>query len=191
MKNRGITFGSVDSAHAILYLNKGKNLATQQPFPLARSINGTARRPPCGGIWWLITPTGAIPNGAMAMSPWSWRWIGTSAAWLLAEENLDNLPWQNPQAFARQIRLFEVSGLHAAGRAPRAGYFTPYTVAPGVDTVMVSNFDIDRLSHGYLAQAEPLLQDNHDLMLHREPQVRRQLIMPAVHQITSFWKLRR
>lgn len=45
MKNLGITFGSIDSAHEILYLAEGKNLATQQPFPLARSINGAARRP--------------------------------------------------------------------------------------------------------------------------------------------------
>ena len=28
----------------------------------------------------------------------------------VAEENYDNQPWQNPQAFARQIRLFEVGG---------------------------------------------------------------------------------
>ena len=28
----------------------------------------------------------------------------------LAEENNDSQPWQNPQAFARQIRLFEVGG---------------------------------------------------------------------------------
>lgn len=27
----------------------------------------------------------------------------------LAEENYDNEPWQNPQAFARQIRLFEIN----------------------------------------------------------------------------------
>lgn len=26
----------------------------------------------------------------------------------LTEENYDNQPWQNPHAFARQIRLFEV-----------------------------------------------------------------------------------
>ena len=34
MKNLGITFGSIDSAHEILYLTEGKNIATQQPFPL-------------------------------------------------------------------------------------------------------------------------------------------------------------
>ncbi len=34
--------------------------------------------------------------------------------------------------------------------APRAGYFTPYTVAPGVDTVAVPDFDIDLLGHALL-----------------------------------------
>ena len=75
--------------------------------------------------------------------------------------------------------------------APRAGYFTPYTVAAGVDTVAVPDFDIDLLGHGYFAQAEALLHDIHDLMRHDEPPVRRQRIVPTVHQDMSFWKLRR
>ena len=52
--------------------------------------------------------------------------------------------------------------------APRAGYFKPHTVAPGVDTVAVPNFDLDLLGHGYFAQAEALLHDIHDLMRHIE-----------------------
>jgi esterase/lipase superfamily enzyme len=75
--------------------------------------------------------------------------------------------------------------------APRAGYFAPYTVAPGVDTVAVPDFDIDLLGHGYFAQAEALLHDIYDLMRHGEPPISRQRILPAVHQGTSFWKLRR
>ncbi|MGH9842093.1 MAG: alpha/beta hydrolase, partial [Blastocatellia bacterium] len=50
--------------------------------------------------------------------------------------------------------------------APRAGYFKPYTVAPGVDTVAVPDFDIDLLGHSYFAQAEALLHDIYDLMRH-------------------------
>ncbi len=38
--------------------------------------------------------------------------------------------------------------LHAA---PRAGYYLPYTVAPGVDTVAVPDFDVDLLGHAYFA----------------------------------------
>ena len=78
--------------------------------------------------------------------------------------------------------------LHAA---PRAGYFAPYTVAPGVDTVAVPDFDIDLLGHGYFAQAEALLHDIHDLMRHSEPPKSRQRIKPAVHQGVSFWQFRR
>mgnify|MGYP003588414817 CR=1 FL=1 len=78
--------------------------------------------------------------------------------------------------------------LHAA---PRAGYFTPYTVAPDLDTVAVPDFDIDLLGHGYFAQAEALLHDIHDLMRHDEPPKSRQRLSCAVHQGVSFWKMRR
>ncbi len=75
--------------------------------------------------------------------------------------------------------------------APRAGYFEPYTVAPGVDTVAVPDFDLDLLGHSYFAQAEALLHDMFDLMRRGEPPAKRQRITPAVHQGTTFWKLGR
>jgi len=75
--------------------------------------------------------------------------------------------------------------------APRAGYFTPYTVAAGVDTVAVPDFDIDLLGHGYFAQAEALLHDIYDLMRHGQPPAQRQRITPAVDQGASLWKLKR
>jgi esterase/lipase superfamily enzyme len=80
------------------------------------------------------------------------------------------------------------SRLHGA---PRAGYFTPYTVAAGVDTVAVPDFDLDLLGHSYFAQAEALLHDIHDLMRHDEAPARRQRIDAAVHEGTAFWRLRR
>jgi esterase/lipase superfamily enzyme len=43
--------------------------------------------------------------------------------------------------------------------APRAGYYHPYTVALGVDTIDVPDFNLDFLGHGYFAQAEALLTD--------------------------------
>lgn len=81
------------------------------------------------------------------------------------------------------------AGLH---EAPRAGYYPPYTVAPGmVDTVAVPDFDIDLLGHSYFAQAEALLHDIYDLMRYGEPPGKRQRIEPAVYEGTAFWKLRR
>ncbi|MFN0172507.1 MAG: alpha/beta hydrolase [Bryobacteraceae bacterium] len=74
--------------------------------------------------------------------------------------------------------------------APRAGYFTPYTVAPGVDTVAVPDFDVDLLGHSYYAQAEALLHDIHDLMRHNEAPAKRQRIAPALHEGAAFWKLK-
>ena len=118
MKNLGVTFGSIDSAHEILYLTEGKNLETQQPFPLARSINGTARRPPRRGDLVIYYPDRTDPE---------WR-HGHAAVVVavdleqgkvsLAEENYDNQRWQNPQAFARQIRLFEVGGRYTLVDVP-------------------------------------------------------------------------
>jgi esterase/lipase superfamily enzyme len=75
--------------------------------------------------------------------------------------------------------------------APRAGYFTPYTVAPGVDTIAVPDFDIDLLGHSYFAQAEALLHDMFDLMRLDSAPGRRQRITPVVEQGESFWRLRR
>lgn len=80
------------------------------------------------------------------------------------------------------------SRLHAA---PRAGYFEPYTVAPGVDTVAVPDFDVDLLGHSYFAQAEALLHDIYDLMRHNQSPAQRQRIAPALHESAAFWKLRR
>jgi esterase/lipase superfamily enzyme len=75
--------------------------------------------------------------------------------------------------------------------APRAGYYIPYTVAPGIDTVAVPDFDLDLLGHAYFAQAEALLHDIFDLMRHGKPPGQRQRIDPDVYENVPFWKLRR
>jgi esterase/lipase superfamily enzyme len=75
--------------------------------------------------------------------------------------------------------------------APRAGYFTPYTVAPGVDTVAVPDFDVDLLGHSYFAQAEALLYDMHDLMLQGEPRKIRREEVSDPNIGGRFWKLKR
>jgi len=73
--------------------------------------------------------------------------------------------------------------------APRAGYYTPYTVAPGIDTIVVPDFDIDLLGHSYFAQAEALLHDMYDLIHHGSPPGKRQRI--AEEKGSSVWKVRR
>lgn len=79
------------------------------------------------------------------------------------------------------------SKLHSA---PRAGYFKPYTVAPGMDTVAVPDFDLDLLGHSYFAQAAALLHDMFDLMREDVPPSRRQRMSAASDDGKSFWKLR-
>ncbi|MDQ2695382.1 MAG: CHAP domain-containing protein [Pseudomonadota bacterium] len=110
MKNKGITFGSIDSAHEILYLTEGADIRSKAAFPLARSINGTATRPPKRGDLLIYYPERSDPE---------WR-HGHAAVVVavdleqgivsLAEENYDNAPWQDPDAYARRIRLFNVAG---------------------------------------------------------------------------------
>ncbi|MCC7375941.1 MAG: alpha/beta hydrolase [Verrucomicrobiales bacterium] len=74
--------------------------------------------------------------------------------------------------------------------APRAGYYRPYTVAPGLDTVAVPDFDLDLLGHSYFAQAEALLYHIRDLMLNGQATVTRSRMAPALDAGKSFWKLK-
>jgi esterase/lipase superfamily enzyme len=98
---------------------------------------------------------------------------------------------------AERTTLYASDGdlaVHLSSRlhdAPRAGYFLPYTAAPGIDTVAVPDFDLDLLGHSYFAQAEALLYDIHELMHHNMAPARRQRIDAANHEGTAFWRLRR
>jgi esterase/lipase superfamily enzyme len=83
--------------------------------------------------------------------------------------------------------------VHVSARlhdAPRAGYLEPYTVAAGVDTVVVPDFDLDLLGHSYFAQAERLLGDLRELMRRGTPAARRAHIDPLVHAAGTMWALR-
>jgi esterase/lipase superfamily enzyme len=73
--------------------------------------------------------------------------------------------------------------------APRAGYFHPYTIAPGIDTIAVPDFDVDLLGHSYYAQAEALLYDMQALMRHNPNPPDRPRMHDAVDEGKAFWKL--
>ncbi|MCP5352827.1 MAG: alpha/beta hydrolase [Chromatiales bacterium] len=75
--------------------------------------------------------------------------------------------------------------------APRAGYFTPYTVVPGVDTIAVPDFDLDLLGHSYFAQAEALLHDMFVLIRHGSAPGERQRLQSARHDGVHFWRVGR
>lgn len=110
MVNKDITFGSIDSAHEILYLTEGENIRTKKSFPLARSINGTAKRPPKVGDLVVYYPDRDNPlwrHGHVAVVVKADLDEGVIA---LAEENYDNKKWQKPNLYARQISLFNING---------------------------------------------------------------------------------
>jgi esterase/lipase superfamily enzyme len=75
--------------------------------------------------------------------------------------------------------------------APRAGYFRPYTVAAGIDTLAVPDFDIDLLGHSYFAQAEALLYDIAELLHHGTPPAKRQRCHAVEQDGLSFWEVGR
>jgi esterase/lipase superfamily enzyme len=96
--------------------------------------------------------------------------------------------------FAKRTTLYASSGdlavnfsakLHVA---PRAGFFEPYTVAPGVDTVAVPHFDVDLLGHGYFAQAGALLSDIYDLFNNNQTPPR-QRMKPLATTDGGCWRL--
>lgn len=83
--------------------------------------------------------------------------------------------------------VFASSVLHDA---PRAGYFQPYTIADGVDTIAVPNFNVELLGHGYFAAAEPLLYDIGGLLKH-DSAPPRQRMDPANDGGKVYWSLRK
>ncbi len=110
MINQGITFGSIDSAHEIIYLSEAKNIYSNNAIPLARSINGSATKAPKRGDLVIYYPKENNPN---------WRY-GHVAVVVdvdlaqgivsLAEENYNNKRWENPVKYARQIQLKQTQG---------------------------------------------------------------------------------
>ena len=121
MKNAGITFGDIDSAHEILYLTEGSDIRSKASFPLARSVNGTAKRAPRRGDLVVYYPDRDIPewrHGHVAVVVHVDLEQGAVA---LAEENYDNEPWQDPEAYARQISLFEINGRYTLLDVPPDG----------------------------------------------------------------------
>ncbi len=107
MKNHDITFGSIDSAYEILYLTEGKNIRSNKVFPLARSINGSAKRAPKRGDLLIYAADRSRPywrHGHVAVV------VEVDLAdnsLLVAEENYNNRVWQDPNKYARKLKLIK------------------------------------------------------------------------------------
>jgi esterase/lipase superfamily enzyme len=93
-------------------------------------------------------------------------------------------------ASGRDLALWASSsgGLHGH---PRAGYFTPYTVVDGIDTIAVPDFNVELLGHSVFAKAEALLYDIGGLMRTDLPPGKRQRIAACTDHEASFWSIRR
>ena len=106
--------------------SEGESIRGGGTFPLARSINGTARRAPRRGDLVVYYPEPEVAqwrHGHVAVvvdADPAQGWVA------LAEENYDNRPWQDPQAYARRISLFRVGDRYtlldvAPGRTDQPG----------------------------------------------------------------------
>lgn len=118
MKNLSLTFGDVDDAHHILYLTDATDVRTGKRIALGRSVNGSAERAPQRGDLLVYVADRDDPQwrfGHVAVIVNVDREQGLVA---LAEENYDNARWQDPEAFARQIQLFEVNGRYTLVDVP-------------------------------------------------------------------------
>jgi esterase/lipase superfamily enzyme len=74
---------------------------------------------------------------------------------------------------------------------PRAGYAPPVTVVNGIDTVEVTNIDLSFLGHGYIAEAQRVLQDMKMLMEENTPPPRRfGLQMCQTSDLNVYWRMK-
>jgi len=105
MIKQGITFESITSAYEILYLTQGKDIYTNQTFPLGRSINGSAKRTPKVGDLLVYGADRSDPNwlhGHVAVV------VGVdlkAGELFIAEENYNNRAWEDPKNYSRKIKI--------------------------------------------------------------------------------------
>jgi esterase/lipase superfamily enzyme len=67
---------------------------------------------------------------------------------------------------ARDVAIGASRWLHDS---PRAGLMPPVVVEKGIDTINVTNIDLTRLGHGYIAGARDVLRDIHELIARGTP----------------------
>lgn len=105
MQNKGITFGDVDGASDIIYLDEVKDIYSNESFPLGRSINGSANRPPMVGdllIYYaqVHLPTWRFGHVAVVVD------VDLEQGFIsVAEQNYNNKLWLKSDGYARKIKL--------------------------------------------------------------------------------------
>jgi len=72
---------------------------------------------------------------------------------------------------------------------PRAGYYEPYTVVAGIDSIAVQGFPVDWLGHSYFAEAEALLHDIYTLFRSNTDPAHRQRVHELISGKLKLWRL--
>ena len=121
---------------------------------------------------------------------------------LLAAPDIDTITFKNLAAVyedsARRTTLYVSSkdlALKSSGIIhdfPRAGFTPPILTIPGIDTVDVSNIDLTLMGHGYVAEAEAVLYDMHELIQsNTPPEERIRIKQILVTNEGHFWQIRK
>jgi esterase/lipase superfamily enzyme len=85
---------------------------------------------------------------------------------------------------------FALEASRAFSESDRVGYTPPITIVDGIDTIEVSDIDVDMLGHGYFASAEPILYDIAHLLRTDQPPGER-LRLEARGDLTKrYWMFR-
>ena len=72
--------------------------------------------------------------------------------------------------------------------APRVGLTPPLFVAPGIDTINVTNVDLTTLGHGYITEARAVLTDMQRLLITGEPPGKRMLRGKTNEKGEPYWE---
>ena len=67
----------------------------------------------------------------------------------------------------------------------------PVFVVPGIDTINVTNVDLSRLGHSYIAEARSVMQDMFLLLTSNYPPERRFGMRINLTETGVFWSLRK
>jgi esterase/lipase superfamily enzyme len=129
----------------------------------------------------LAVPIGHIMLAAADVTATLFKqYAATYAA--LAAHRVTNYTYKADKALIVSRKLHDQS---------RVGLEPPVFVHDGIDTISVSELDLDVLGHGYIASAEPLLYDLAQLVHDNKPPRQRSRLEPMPPDVYTYWALAR
>ena len=127
----------------------------------------------------LKVPIGQIVLAAADVTAALFKQVAQSYA-DLATHRVTNYTYRADKALLASRKLHD---------QPRVGLEPPIFTQQPIETISVSQLDLDLLGHGYIATAEPLLYDLGQLIHDNKPAGARTRVQPALPQPSTYWLL--